>query len=85
VYEVTGGNPLLVTEVLAAADQGVPATVRDLVLSRLAALSPAARDVAGLVSVVPSYAEPALLGSRARGHRHQGLRDIDRYLAERLT
>ncbi|HEY2959189.1 MAG TPA: AAA family ATPase [Actinomycetota bacterium] len=65
VYEVTGGNPLLVTEVLAAADQGVPATVRDLVLSRLAALSPAARDVAGLVSVVPSYAEPALLGSRA--------------------
>jgi DNA-binding CsgD family transcriptional regulator/tetratricopeptide (TPR) repeat protein len=65
VYAVTGGNPLLVTEVLAAAEHGVPATVRDLVLSRLSALSPAARAVAGLVSVVPSQAEPALLGAHA--------------------
>jgi DNA-binding CsgD family transcriptional regulator/tetratricopeptide (TPR) repeat protein len=65
VHEVTGGNPLLVTEVLAAAEPGVPPTVRDLVLSRLAALSPPARDVAGLVSVVPSAAEAALLGARA--------------------
>jgi DNA-binding CsgD family transcriptional regulator len=67
VYEVTGGNPLLVTEVLAAAEPGVPATVRDLVLSRLAAVSPAARDAAGFVSVVPSQAEPALLTARAAG------------------
>ncbi|GAA3342889.1 AAA family ATPase [Amorphoplanes nipponensis] len=67
VYEVTGGNPLLVSEVLAAAGSGVPPTVRDLVLSRLAALSPAAREAAGFVSVVPSQAEPALLGSRAAG------------------
>jgi DNA-binding CsgD family transcriptional regulator/tetratricopeptide (TPR) repeat protein len=64
VYAVTGGNPLLVTELLAAPDAGVPPTVRDLALSRLGALSPAARDVAGLVSVVPSQAEAALLGSR---------------------
>jgi len=67
VYAVTGGNPLLVTEVLAAADSGVPATVRDLVLSRLAALSPEAREAAGFVSVVPSQAEPALLASRGAG------------------
>jgi DNA-binding CsgD family transcriptional regulator len=67
VYAVTGGNPLLVTEVLAAAEPGVPATVRDLVLSRLAGLSPAAREAAGFVSVVPSQAEPALLASRAAG------------------
>ena len=65
VYEVTGGNPLLVTEVLATAAQDVPPTVRDLVLSRLSAMSPAAREVAGLVSVVLSQVEPALLGSRA--------------------
>jgi DNA-binding CsgD family transcriptional regulator/tetratricopeptide (TPR) repeat protein len=65
VHEVTGGNPLLVTEVLAAAEPGVPATVRDLVLSRLATLSPPARAVAGLVSVVPSAAEAALLGAWA--------------------
>ncbi|MCA2218444.1 ATP-binding protein [Jidongwangia harbinensis] len=64
VYAVTGGNPLLVTELLEASAPGIPATVRDLALSRLSRLSPAARDVAGLVSVVPSRAESALLGSR---------------------
>jgi len=67
VYEVTGGNPLLVSEVLAAPGSGVPPTVRDLALSRLAALSPGAREAAWFVSVVPSQAEPALLGSRAAG------------------
>lgn len=65
VHALTGGNPLLVTEVLAARADGVPATVRDLVLSRLGAMSGAARDVAGLVSVVPSQAEAVLLGGRA--------------------
>ncbi len=64
VHEVTGGNPLLVTEVLAAAAEGVPPTVRDLVLSRLATLSPEAREVAHLVSVVPSRAGPELLGDQ---------------------
>lgn len=63
VHGVTGGNPLLVTEVLAAPEAGVPPTVRDLVLSRLAALSPPARELAGLVSIVPSGAESALLGA----------------------
>ncbi|WP_212991910.1 ATP-binding protein [Actinoplanes auranticolor] len=67
VYAVTGGNPLLVTEVLAAADSAVPATVRDLVLSRLSALSPPGREAARFVSVVPSQAEPALLASRGAG------------------
>jgi DNA-binding CsgD family transcriptional regulator/tetratricopeptide (TPR) repeat protein len=61
VHRVTGGNPLLVAEVLAAAGTGVPATVRDLVLARLAALSPPARELAHLVAVVPSRIEPALL------------------------
>ncbi|MGX6601877.1 ATP-binding protein [Micromonosporaceae bacterium Da 78-11] len=64
VYAVTGGNPLLVTEVLAAPAEGVPPTVRDLVLSRLATCSPPARAAAGLVSVVPSAADAALLGPR---------------------
>lgn len=64
VYEVTGGNPLLVTEVLAGDAQDVPPTVRDLVLARLSGMSPAAREAAGLVSVVPSGMEPALLGTR---------------------
>ena len=42
---LTGGNPLLVTEVLAAADTGVPPTVRDLVLARLAGLAADAQEV----------------------------------------
>jgi DNA-binding CsgD family transcriptional regulator len=75
VYALTGGNPLLVSEVLAHAGRDVPATVRDLVLSRMAGMSSAAQAVAGLVSVVPtqigpahnkaSVVEPALLAGRA--------------------
>lgn len=64
MYAVTGGNPLLVTELLAAADADVPPTVRDLVLSRLATLSGPAREVAHLVSVVPTRMTPELLRDR---------------------
>ncbi|MBM2622972.1 AAA family ATPase [Actinoplanes sp. LDG1-06] len=64
VHETTGGNPLLVTEVLAAPAEGVPPTVRDLILSRLATLTANAREVACLVSVAPSHAGPELLGDR---------------------
>jgi predicted ATPase len=42
---LTGGNPLLVTEVLAGTDAGVPPTIRDLVLARLAGLAPSAQEV----------------------------------------
>jgi hypothetical protein len=51
---LTGGNPLLVTEVLAAGDSGVPMTVRDLVLARLAGLPVDAQEVVRLVAVVPT-------------------------------
>jgi len=58
---LTGGNPLLVTEVLAAGDAGVPMTVRDLVLARLAGLPAGAQEVVRLVAVVPTRAELWLL------------------------
>jgi DNA-binding CsgD family transcriptional regulator/tetratricopeptide (TPR) repeat protein len=58
---LTGGNPLLVTEVLAAGDAGVPLTVRDLVLARLAGLPADAQEVVRLVAVVPGRAELWLL------------------------
>ena len=61
LYAVTGGNPFFVTEALASEDQGVPASVSDAVLSRLARLTPAARAVAELISVVPAKAELWLL------------------------
>jgi ATP/maltotriose-dependent transcriptional regulator MalT len=64
VYEVTGGNPLLVTEVLAGPAADVPPTVRDLVLSRLTTLSGPAREVASLVSVVPTRVTADLLLDR---------------------
>ena len=63
---LTGGNPLLVTEVLATADAGVPMTVRDLVLARLAALPAPARELVRLVSVVPTRAELWLLEEALR-------------------
>jgi DNA-binding CsgD family transcriptional regulator/tetratricopeptide (TPR) repeat protein len=56
----TCGNPFFVTEVLAAGaagDEGIPATVRDAVLARAARLSPAAREVMRLASVVPGRIE----------------------------
>ncbi|RKS71517.1 AAA ATPase-like protein [Motilibacter peucedani] len=63
VHALTGGNPLLVTESLAGGGDGVPSPVRDLVAGRLAALSPAAREVARLAAVVPTATELWLLES----------------------
>ena len=61
LYPVTGGNPFFVTEALASKGAGVPETVRDAVLSRAARLSPDARAVMELVSVVPARTELWLL------------------------
>jgi DNA-binding CsgD family transcriptional regulator/tetratricopeptide (TPR) repeat protein len=61
LYETTGGNPFLVTETLA----GRRATVRDAVLVRAARLSPDARRVLELVSIVPARTELWLLGETA--------------------
>ena len=61
LYAVTGGNPFFVTEALASQDPGVPVSVSDAMLSRLARLTPQARAVVELVSVVPTKAELWLL------------------------
>ena len=61
LYALTGGNPLLVTELLAAGEPGVPGTVRDLVLVRLARLPATAQQAVRLVAVVPGRAELWLL------------------------
>jgi ATP/maltotriose-dependent transcriptional regulator MalT len=57
VYDVTGGNPFFVREVLAAAGNSVPETVRDAVLSRLSQCSQEARRLAELVSLMPGGTE----------------------------
>jgi DNA-binding CsgD family transcriptional regulator len=57
LYALTGGNPLLVTELLAAGEPGVPRTVRDLVLVRLTRLPATAQQAIQLAAVVPGRAE----------------------------
>ncbi len=65
LYATTGGNPFFVTEVLAHEADGLPATVRDAVLGRAARLSPEARQVLDLASIMPGAFEAALLGGAA--------------------
>lgn len=66
IFDVTAGNPLFVTEVLAANADSVPVTVRDAVLARASRLAPAAREIAELVCVVPGKTEPWLLDPETR-------------------
>src|SRR5712692_3610541 len=61
LYRQTEGNPFFVTEVLAAGIAGIPPTVRDAVLARSARLSPAARDVLDVASIIGPRVEPWLL------------------------
>lgn len=61
ILTLTGGNPLFVTEVLAAGMGVVPSSVRDAVLARAAKLSPAAGRLLRLVAVVPGGAGRPLL------------------------
>jgi DNA-binding CsgD family transcriptional regulator len=61
LHSITGGNPLFVTEVLAAGSVSVPTTVRDAVLARAGRLTAAARNIAELVSVIPGKTESWLL------------------------
>ncbi|MFC6082657.1 AAA family ATPase [Sphaerisporangium aureirubrum] len=61
VHRLTGGNPLLVTELLKAGSREVPATVQDLILDRLRALPRPAGDLARLVAVIPTRADAAVV------------------------
>jgi DNA-binding CsgD family transcriptional regulator/tetratricopeptide (TPR) repeat protein len=66
LHRITGGNPFFVTEALATAVGTVPASVRDAVLSRTSQLSPASREIAELVCVVPGRTEVWLLEQAGR-------------------
>jgi DNA-binding CsgD family transcriptional regulator/tetratricopeptide (TPR) repeat protein len=71
LYLKTAGNPFFVTEALAAADEEIPATVRDAVLGRAARLSPGARMLLDAIAVAGSEAELWLLDALAGdGARH---------------
>lgn len=62
LYRLSGGNPLLATEILAsAAAPRASSRIGTLAASRMAELRPAAREVARLVALTPDGAEPWLL------------------------
>ena len=65
LHAATNGNPFFITEVLASEAPGVPPTVRDAILARAARLSPLARDLCELASIVPSRVELSLLEAAA--------------------
>jgi DNA-binding CsgD family transcriptional regulator/tetratricopeptide (TPR) repeat protein len=65
VFRLTRGNPFLVTEVLRASGDAVPARVREAILARRASLPSEARHIVDLVSVVPARPEIELLRAAA--------------------
>lgn len=63
LYELTGGNPFFVTEVIGGGGQGVPSTVKDAVLARVARLSlPARAALEGAAAIGPTISPPLLSG-----------------------
>ena len=71
VYALTQGNAFYVTEILAGEGVELPATVRDAVLARAAALGAPAARLLGVVALVPSKVELWLLEAVARGELEQ--------------
>jgi DNA-binding CsgD family transcriptional regulator len=63
LYATTGGNPFYVTEVLASHAPGIPVTIRDAVMTRVARLSLGARALLSLAAVAPSQIEQWVIES----------------------
>src|SRR5205823_13486617 len=62
LHTQAGGNPFYVTELLARPQDSVPASVREAPLARVMRLSPEARALLDLFSVVPIRIEGRLVG-----------------------
>jgi DNA-binding CsgD family transcriptional regulator/tetratricopeptide (TPR) repeat protein len=62
LHRQTGGNPFFVTEVLSSTSAGLPLTIRDAVLGRVARLSSQAQTVLEAAAVVGPRIDPWLLG-----------------------
>ncbi|HEY1391270.1 MAG TPA: AAA family ATPase [Ktedonobacterales bacterium] len=57
LFDVTGGNPFFLTEVLASDAPGTPTSVSEAVLGRIARHTPTAQRLMDLVAVVPNQIE----------------------------
>ncbi|MEN8114342.1 MAG: AAA family ATPase [Actinomycetota bacterium] len=81
VLEATGGNPLFVTQLMATAGDGVPASVQDSVMTRVRRVSPESRHALRALSVLPEPIErsnvPSFAGGEALAELEQvGLLDV---------
>jgi len=63
LYDLTGGNPFFVTEVLAVGGSGTPPTVSEAVLARAARLSSDGRRLLDAAAVLGARIDPSLLES----------------------
>ncbi len=61
LYEITGGNPFLINELLVNKDESIPSTIKDSILARISRLSDTARELVALVSIIPTRAEKWLI------------------------
>lgn len=68
VVPLVGGNPFYLTEVLASRGRGVPASVRDAVLARLARLPALTRQLLEVLSVIPGGAGSELAATLVGGN-----------------
>ncbi len=57
LYDKTGGNPLLVTEVLTNAETETPPTIKELMSYKMNLLSAGSRSVIEMISVIPGKVE----------------------------
>lgn len=76
LLEQSGGNPLFVTELLRHPDVGVPASIRELTLSRMSRLGLEARRLLSLVAVVPGQMDRTLVETCA-GREIEGLDECE--------
>ena len=67
VFDLSGGNPFYVAELLATPDGSVPPTVTDVVLGRTARLDPEAEQVLWAAAVLDRPADAATI-ARVAGH-----------------
>ncbi|MDP9258196.1 MAG: AAA family ATPase, partial [Actinomycetota bacterium] len=61
IYALTAGNPFLVVELLEAAGEDLPGTVREAALARASRLAPAARAALEAAAAIAGRIPPALL------------------------
>ena len=63
LFDLTGGNPFFVSEIVNSPGEDIPQSIRDVVLARAARLDPDSRAVLELAAVAGPALDPALLRS----------------------